>query len=131
MNLNFIKYSWQHLLNFCFLQWFGVRLCRMTHDGDFIKWSWIFVRPLSGYFGQPFIYWGLSLENIKSTNLAINGKYSCDNYIPTDHEINKAVAIALNYQFREYKNEIIVVHLDGRSFSVCSYRKMATSRSDY
>lgn len=105
-----MKYFWLHPLNFVFLQWFGVRLARISENGNFVRWTLIFVRPLSGYFGQPFIYWGLSLEGLKSTDIAAYGRYARENYMPTDHEINKAVAIALGYRFTEDQNSILVTH---------------------
>lgn len=48
-----------HLLNFCLLQWVGLRLTKIVDidSGQIIGWKFIKVLPLSGYFDRPFIYW--------------------------------------------------------------------------
>ena len=40
--------SWLFLLNFCILQWFGIRLARVidTETNAQIGWRWWRVRPL-------------------------------------------------------------------------------------
>ena len=50
-----------HIINYCFLQWFFVRLAkiRLAKSVDArMGWTLIKVWPLSGYGGRPYRYWG-------------------------------------------------------------------------
>jgi hypothetical protein len=57
------NFSWLFLVNYIFLQWFFVRLARITERGVFVKWSVLTgVQPLTGW-NSPFKF--INRKNLK------------------------------------------------------------------